>query len=249
VLPLRELAAADEIKNNLEAVAANPKFKPKKHHQNFLNTWWRHAYRRDDMINALEDLEHRRYIGLSIVAAEDRASIYNYISTDVRPDASLQVFAFDDDYSFGILSSSIHREWFDERCSKLESRPRYTPTTVWNSFPWPTDPHSQVVERISATVADIIDLRSKYLAEGMPLYAQYDALRQPGRSALRDLHNALDTAVIEAYGFADEEDHLAQLLALNLAAVENPSSARSPGGKQFVGAYTSSYRLAADPLT
>lgn len=143
-----------------------------------------------------------------------------------------------------MLSSSTHRAWFDERCSKLKVDPRYTSTTVWDSFPWPLDPDPQVVRRIALLTAQILDLRSEYLADGMALGAMYDALRRPGKSALRDLHDQLDAAVFDAYGFNPEEDLLAQLLALNIAYAEDPDAAPRPGGARFNDlAYASTYRL------
>ncbi|WP_350280482.1 DNA methyltransferase [Kribbella sp. HUAS MG21] len=245
-LPDRKKAAAKEKLNNQKALAANPKAKPKAHHANFLNSWWRQAYRREDMLDALEPLD--RYIALTRVAAEGRMSVYQFVDTSIRPDDSLTVFTLDDDYSFGVLSSSIHRAWFDERCSKLKVDPRYTSTTVWDSFPWPLNPSSDSVAKIAGLVEDILTLRRRYLTSGVTLGAQYDALRTPGKAHLRDLHDALDAAVFEAYGFSKQDDLLAQLLALNLAAAEDPEQAATPGGMDLDGAYTSTYRLAAEPL-
>jgi hypothetical protein len=82
----------------------------------------------------------------------------------------------------------------------------------------------------------------------MSLAMQYDTLREPGRSELRDLHDALDEAVLDAYGFSRDDDLLTQLLALNLAAFEEPGNACRPGGMEFEGAYASTYRLSAPPL-
>ncbi len=48
----------------------------------------------------------------------------------------------------------------------------------------------------------------------------YDSLREEGRNPLRDLHDALDEAVLAAYGFPGDEDRLAQLLALNQSIAE-----------------------------
>lgn len=246
VLPAREVAAEEEVRNNLEAVKANANFQPKKHHQNFLRTWWRHAYRRDDMIEAIEKLPGGRFIALSIVAAEDRLSIYNFLASDVRPDASLQVFALDDDYSFGILSSRLHRAWFDERCSKLETRPRYTPTTVWNTFPWPGNVSTDAVQAVAAASRAILELREQYLKAGITLAAMYDALRVPGQAKLRDVHDQLDAAVMRAYGFNPDEDLLAQLLALNLAGAQDPEVVSHPGGARFgEAAYSTNYRVTA----
>ncbi len=49
----------------------------------------------------------------------------------------MTVFAFADDYSFGILQSGIHWAWFTAKCSTLTERFRYTSDTVFDTFPWP----------------------------------------------------------------------------------------------------------------
>jgi hypothetical protein len=247
VLPEREKAAEKERVNNARALAANPKAKAKAHHTSFLDTWWRQAYRREDMLDAFEAVS--RYIILTRVAAEGRMSVYQFVEPSIRPDDSLATFAFDDDYTFGVLSSSMHRAWFDERCSKLKVDPRYTSTTVWDCFPWPLNPAPSTVARIAGLSAEILAMRESYLKEGVPLGSQYDALRLAGRAPLRDLHDALDSAVFDAYGFSRNDDLLAQLLALNLAAAVDPDVSGRPGGARFGDiAYTSTYRLTASPL-
>jgi hypothetical protein len=59
-------------------------------------------------------------------------------------------------------------------------------------------------------------------AENLPkikggLRALYRTLELPGANPLKDVHAALDAAVLEAYGFSPKKDLLAQLLELNLA--------------------------------
>ena len=246
-LPNRRQSAEKKANRNAELLAKNSAAKPVLAFTNFLNkSWWRHWRRRDDMLEAISKLD--RYIALTIVAAKGRMSIYQFVDKSIRPDASLQVFTIDDDYSFGVLSSTLHRKWFDERCSKLKVDPRYTPTTVWNTFPWPL-PNPEQVARIAGASASILKIREKYLGMGITLAQQYDGLRTPGKSALRDLHDELDEAVLDADGFSSEDDLLAQLLALNLAAAQEPGAIRRPGGSHLPGAYTSTYRLIAPPLS
>ncbi|OHU62763.1 DNA methyltransferase [Mycobacteroides chelonae] len=241
VLPNRQAAAAKEQQRNEVMLAKNPKGKPVTVRKDFLEkSWWRFWRRREDMLAALTEVG--RYIALVRVAAEGRRSIYQFLDSAIRPDDSLTVFALNDDYSFGILSSTVHRSWFDERCSKLKIDPRYTSTTVWNSFPWPPATPSQV-EKIAKISAQILDLRAKYRAEGSTLVQQYDAIREPGKSEFRDAHDALDQAVFEAYDFDPTEDLLAQLLALNLAAATDPENATHPGARGLAEAYTTDYRL------
>jgi hypothetical protein len=244
VLPPRELAAQEEAAANEEIRKRNSRARVRWHNRNFLNRWWQHCYRRDDMVEAFEPLQ--RYIGTSRVAAEGRASVFHFIDTSIRPDDSMTVIALDDDYSLGIVSSGLHRAWLDERCSKLKSDLRYTSTTVWDSFPWPSSPSVDTVREVAQKMAAIVEYRAVKLAQGIALVEQYDALRTPGKSELRDLHSALDIAVIEAYGFNPEEDLLAQLLALNLAAAADPEIATAPGGGGRPEAYTTTYRLTTE---
>lgn len=246
VLPERQKQAAKEAARNREMLAKRPDGKPVTAFQDFLaKSWWKHWRRRNDMVDTIAKLD--RYIALTIVAAYERMSIYEFVDAGIRPDASVQVFAFEDDYSFGILSSSLHRAWFDERCSKLETRPRYTPTTVWDTFPWPSSPSETDVTAVAKAVQTILVLREEYRAQGMTLGQMYDALREPGHSALRGAHEVLDRAVMAAYRFDPDEDVLAQLLALNLAAANDAEVAQRPGGAMFGDAArtTGNYRLQA----
>jgi hypothetical protein len=50
----------------------------------------------------------------------------------------------------------------------------------------------------------------------MSLRDLYRLLEQPGKNPIIDLHANLDKALKEAYGFSEQEDLLAQLLALNI---------------------------------
>ncbi|WP_421936750.1 type IIL restriction-modification enzyme MmeI [Phenylobacterium sp.] len=87
------------------------------------------SYPREDLIAELA--KHSRYI---VCARVTKRPIFAFVDATVRPNDMVQVFAFDDDYSFGVLQSGIHWEWFTNRCSTLTERFRYTSNTVWDSF-------------------------------------------------------------------------------------------------------------------
>ena len=53
------------------------------------------------------------------------------------PDSQLIVISCDDDTTFGILHSRIHELWALRMGTSLENRPRYTPTTTFETFPFP----------------------------------------------------------------------------------------------------------------
>ena len=55
----------------------------------------------------------------------------------VLPDCQLIVIAREDDTAFGVLHSRFHEAWSLRQGSSLEDRPRYTPTTTFETFPFP----------------------------------------------------------------------------------------------------------------
>jgi N-6 DNA Methylase len=241
VLPVRQERADNEQSRNQEVTSRSGKAKINLHHSKFLARWWQLSYRRADMVSAISKLD--RYIALTILASWERPSVYAFIDPGIRPSALLQVFAFDDDYSFGVLQSGIHRLWFEKRCSHMKVDPRYTPDTVFDSFPWPQAPSERQVEQVTASVADILQLRQRYLEEGLTLGMQYDTLRRPGNNKLRDAHARLDSAVKDAYGFKEDEDPLAQLLALNQDIAGDSAAARAPGAVGLEKTRVTNYKL------
>jgi hypothetical protein len=237
VLPNREALVAREATRNAELLAADPNARQNWERRDFMATWWQLWRRRPDMLEAIGGLD--RYITLSRHSIVERPSIYAFVSPEIRPGDALTVFALEDDYSFGILHSSWHRAYFEERCSKLRVDLRYTPTTVWNSFPWPQAPSDEAVDRVAEAAAKIVILRDERIAEGVSLERQYASLRDPGRNALRDLQDELDAAVAAAYGFDKSADTLEQLLALNRSIAQQEKHGlvepRRPGNDGLSG--------------
>ena len=70
-----------------------------------------------------------------------RCEVSLFIWCDVRvcPDCQLIVIARDDDTTFGILHSRFHESWSLRLCTWLGkgNDPRYTPTTTFQTFPFP----------------------------------------------------------------------------------------------------------------
>ncbi len=57
--------------------------------------------------------------------------------SSVLPDHALIAFARCDDTTFGILQSRFHVLWSLRLGTALDDRPRYTPTTSFDTFPFP----------------------------------------------------------------------------------------------------------------
>lgn len=176
-----------------------------------LRMWWKMWRRREDMLK--ETYKRTRYISCARVT---KRPIFQFISSEIRPNDALMVFAFDDDYSFGIINSKYHWEWFREKCSTLKGDWRYTTDSVWDTFPWPQSPSAIQIEEVAKASKALRDGRNQIMAENkMSLRDIYRLMEKPGKNPVRDLQNALDRAVTEAYGFDERADLLEQLLNLN----------------------------------
>lgn len=181
----------------------------------YLDSWWMLWRRRMELLTALTGLN--RYIAICRVAADARKPVFAFIDGSIRVDDGTVAFPMNDDYSLGILQSNLHERWFRARCSSLETRPRYTSRAVFETFPWPQDPDLVKAQAVADLAALINEERQSAFERGRPLATQYDVLRKPGKSRLRELHEDLDRAVLALYDFDPEVDLLAQLLALNHA--------------------------------
>jgi len=197
-------------------------------HQRRLQTWWQLKRGRRDLIELIG--RANRFIVCSRVT---KRPIFCFASTKIRPDSSLTAFAFDDDYSFGILQSDTHWQWFVAKCSKLTERFRYTPDSVFDTFPWPQSPTESDITVVAETGREVRRVREQALAKIKGgLRAVYRTLELPGKNPLKDAHAALDAAVLQAYGFSAKKDLLKQLLDLNLEVatqIEAGQEVTAPG--------------------
>ena len=220
VLPDRERAADRETHQNQKALKIDFKAKTANDHSNALENWWRLFRRRGQMLLRIEHLH--RYIACGRVT---KYPIFEFVSTEIRPNDSLVVFPFDDDYTFGILQSAIHWDWFVARCSTLGNAPRYTSNTVFDSFTWPQTPTLDQIRSVSEAASKLRNLRNKLKNENeLSLRELYQSMELPGKSPLKVAHAQLDSEVRNAYGIKKSDDTLRFLLDLNFEVVENERS-------------------------
>ena len=211
VLVDRKKAAAKEKEHNDEALADDEDAKTAKDHENALKYWWRLFRRRGELLSHIEVMD--RYI---VCGRVTKRPIFAFIDPRIHPNNSLTAFPLDDDYSFGILQSSIHWRWFVARCSTLKSDPRYTSNTVFNSFPWPQGATTATVKAVALAAKAFRECRAKQMTDhGLSLREIHQIFDLPGASLLKDNLSKLDDAVRKAFGMTKSEDPLAFLLELN----------------------------------
>jgi hypothetical protein len=127
----------------------------------------------------------------------------------------------DDAFQLGVLSSSVHEAWALAQGGTLEDRPRYNKSRCFETFPFPTatpeqqarirdlaeqlDAHRkrQQAQHATLTLTGMYNVLSK-IRSGEPLTAKDKTIHEQGLvSVLQTLHDELDAAVLEAYGWAD----------------------------------------------
>jgi type II restriction/modification system DNA methylase subunit YeeA len=188
--------------------------------------WWVHAEPRPEMRRALKGMI--RYI---VTPRVTKYRLFIWVSGDVLPDSATIAFARDDDYFFGVVHSKLHELWALRMGTQLESRPRYTPDTSFETFPFPepTEPHR---EAIAEAARELNEVRERWLdpglIDGLPLPDEQLKARtltnlyNERPQWLANAHASLDAAVFAAYGWPESPDQLtdleilARLLKLNL---------------------------------
>ncbi|NUQ34791.1 MAG: class I SAM-dependent DNA methyltransferase, partial [Planctomycetaceae bacterium] len=131
--------------------------------QSYRDKWWVHVEPRPAMRAALEPLT--RFIGTATTA---KYRLFSWFTKPTLPDHAIIVFAREDDYFFGVLHSVAHERWALELGTQLEDRPRYTPTTCFETFPfsWPPGKEKQndpQVKAIAAAAKSLNDQRETWL--------------------------------------------------------------------------------------
>ena len=236
VLPTRESTAKTEIKRNETACQKNPKAKVNRHHQNFLAKWWLLSYPRPELIQNIAGLS--RYI---VCCQVTKRPIFEFINSTIRPNAALIVFPLSDDYSFGILQSSIHWLWFTERCSTLKSDFRYTSNSVFDTFPWPQNPTSEQVINVASAAVELIKVRRQLMDKNQSSLREiYQHLEQTKNTKLHQAQENLDSKVCSVYGIQNNEEPLKFLFELNLEVANreaNNQSVIAPGIPPFITNY------------
>jgi type II restriction/modification system DNA methylase subunit YeeA len=136
------------------------------------NFWWRLARPCPDMFAVLRKLD--RFLVTTIVS-KHRLFVWRQIPTN--PDHALAIFARSDDYFFGVLHSRFHEVWALRMGTRLETRPRYTPTTCFETFPFP-EAHAEHDAAIATAAKQLNALREGWL--NPPEWTRTEVLEFPG---------------------------------------------------------------------
>jgi len=184
--------------------------------------WWLHGETVPALRRTLAG--HRRFICTPRVA---KHRLFAWVSSGTLPDGAVVAIARDDDYTFGVLHSRVHELWArgtGTQLREVESGFRYTPTSTFETFPFPR-PTEEQREAIAAASRRLAELRDGWL--NPPGLSDTDLAKRTLTNLynerptwLAQVHEHLDATVHDAYGWPPDlpgNEALARLLELNLS--------------------------------
>ena len=140
--------------------------------QAYRDWWWIHVEARPAMRKSLGGLE--RFLATTTVS---KYRLFVLSASPILADHQLIVFAKCDDCSFGVLHSRVHEVWGLRQGTRLETRPRYTPSTCFETFPMPQPTDGQAAA-IAAAARELDGLRTGWL--NPPEWTRTESLEFPG---------------------------------------------------------------------
>ncbi len=193
----------------------------------YLKSWWLHGKPRQELRPALEGLP--RYIA-TVETAKHR--IFQFLDTEILPDNKIIVICSADAADIGILNSAIHLHWTYANSgligmANFEAGHVYVKSQIFDPFPFPDATADQraviaelaeeldetrkaaLAEVPGLTMTELYNLRDKLLAvkakDGGKLSpADEERARAARAGIVNRLHDQIDEAVADAYGWGEE---------------------------------------------
>ena len=181
------------------------KVKPVRDTQNrkaLRDRWWHYAEKRPGLYGAIAGLKR-----VLVIARIAEYASFAFLPSGMVYSEQLVVFPFATNAAFCALQSRVHEIWARFFGSSLEDRLRYTPSDCVESFPFPDEWERHPA--LEAAGAAYHDHRTAIMLENeQGMTTTYNQFHDPYENSspiveLRQLHSALDRAVLDAYGWTD----------------------------------------------
>ena len=164
--------------------------------------WWRFLAYRQGMHAAIEGLE--RVLGISRYGQQFG---FTFLPGRMIYSDSIIVSPVNNHAAFCSLQSRVHEIWTRFFGSSMKDDLRYTPTDCFETFPFPPDWEAHPA--LEAAGEEYYDFRAALMVENDEgMTKTYNRFHDPNErdpriARLRELHAAMDRAVLDGYGWTD----------------------------------------------
>ena len=194
----------------------------KKKQKDYRKKWWQYGRKGIELYNSIKNLDN-----FLVMALTTRHLNFSFIETGVVITHAVGGVASQSYYDFLILQSTLHFEWARKYSSTLATGLRYTPSTCFESFPFPQN----IIDELKATMEKIgkkyYNHRKQLMIKtNVGLTKTYNLFHARGLSVeniikeskqsqticeeaykdiltLRQLHKQMNETVLKTYGWED----------------------------------------------
>jgi hypothetical protein len=166
--------------------------------------WWQFAEVYPSMRAAIAPLERCLVTGCVskhlMFSFQPRGRVFSH---------KLYVFPFDGFVPFAVLQSRVHVSWAWLLSSTMKTDLNYSASDCFETFPFPKPDPRSVIPELERAGETLYEARAKFMVDtNQGLTKTYNALKDPACEdprilELRRLHEAMDRAVLDAYGWSD----------------------------------------------
>ncbi len=168
-----------------------------------VHEWWKFWNSRPDLHSAIA--VHRRVL---VCGQTSKYRSFTFVpARNMAFDQKLVVFPFEGARALALLSSRLHERWALFFGSTMKDDPVYTPTDCFETFPFPTG--WEMNAALESAGREYDSFRANLMVDNDEgLTKTYNRFHDPNEQdprihKLRELHAALDRAVLDAYGWTD----------------------------------------------
>lgn len=176
----------------------------KNNRANYRDKWWQFAELRPGAYAAIAPLS--RCLVTSAISAH---RVFAFVDPRQIFTHNTYVFPLDGYTAFAVMQSRVHTRWAGLLSSGLDTREGYRPSDCFETFPFPEPDPRATIPAVEAAGEALYTARAAFMqAEQLGLTKTYNALKDPAARdprilELRRLHEAMDRAVLDAYGWKD----------------------------------------------
>ncbi|MCG8094853.1 MAG: class I SAM-dependent DNA methyltransferase [Candidatus Thiodiazotropha endolucinida] len=165
--------------------------------------WWKYAETSPGLYKAISDKKRVLVAGAQATAH----FAFAFLPKRMVYSSNLTVISVDSFAAFASIQSRVHEVWSRFFMTTLGDTLVYTPTTCFENYPFPSDWDS--LHSLESAGKDYYEYRTELMLRNKQgLTDTYNRFHNPGDQSadiikLRELHNAMDSAVINAFGWND----------------------------------------------
>lgn len=168
----------------------------------YRNRWWQFAEKQTALHYAIQDIAR-----VLVTCQTSRTQAFTFLPNRMTYSNKLIVFPFEDYATFAILQSDIHAIYVRTFGSTMKDDTVYTPSDCFETYPFPEN--FDIQPALEGTGKTYYEFRAALMIrndEG--LTSTYNRFHDPNErdpeiERLRELHAAMDRAVLDAYGWSD----------------------------------------------